>query len=120
MKSHLKPLGLTAGVLLVLALAGGLFTETSTLTMLSLALGFFLYFILPGYSVLLFLRLDDLERVLLAVPASAAIVPTALYFANVFGLPLSRTMVVSVIVLVTLVSWFVFRARAQSRRSAQS
>jgi hypothetical protein len=84
--------------------------------MLSLSLGFFLYFILPGYSALLFLKLDNLERVLLAVPASAVLVPVSLYFANIIGLPLSRSVVLAVIALITAVSWALFlRARNKSR-----
>jgi EamA domain-containing membrane protein RarD len=120
MREHVKPLGLTALILLALALLGGLFTPTSALTMLSLALGFFLYFILPGYSALLLLKLDNLERVLLAVPASAVLVPVSLYFVNIVGLPLSRNVVLAVIALITAVSLALFlRARNKSRSSAQ-
>lgn len=120
MKKHALPLGWTALVLLVLAVLGGLFTPTSMPTMLSLALAFFLYYILPGYSVLLFLELDAVERVLLAVPASAVFVPVLLYFADLVGLGLSRTIVLGAIALITVISWALFvRATRTAHRSQQ-
>jgi len=120
MKEHLKPLAWTAGILAVLALVGGLVTPTSMITMLTVALAVFLYFILPGYSVLLFLKLDAVERILLSVPTSAILVPIVLYFANVFGLPLSRTVVIMVCAGITALALVLFvRAKTTAPHSPQ-
>lgn len=98
-----KPLGMLAAVLAIGALLAG-FAAGSTLAWLSLALALFLYSFLPGYTILLHLELDAVERSIFAFPVGVMAVSLGLYFLNVFGVALTRITVLAVIVVVTAAS----------------
>jgi hypothetical protein len=97
---ELKPLGIIAAGLFVLALLGVVFTDTSAGGMFSLAFALFAYLAVPGYFVLLNFPYTTLERVILGMIVSTALVPAVLYTANLLGLAVSRTNVLIAIVLI--------------------
>jgi hypothetical protein len=99
----LKPLGVVALVLAVGAIIAG-FVAGSTLSWLSLALAVFLYFFLPGFSLLLHLDLDGIERSIFAFPVGGIAVSLVLYFLNLFGIALTRITVLGVIIGITAVA----------------
>lgn len=99
-KQELKPLGTTAGILLIAAIAGTLFTDTSATSLLSIAFASLIYIILPGYCIMLNFKLTDLERIIFAMPTSITIVSITLYSADLIGIPLSTmTTIITIIVL---------------------
>jgi len=103
-KEELKPLAWIAGGLFALALAGVLFTDTSATGMFSLAFAIFAYLVAPGYFVMLNFNFDTLERVILGMVVSAAVIPAILYTANLFGLAISRLNVIIAILLVIVLA----------------
>jgi len=103
MLHKLKPLGIVAAVLAIGAIIAG-FVAGSMLSWLSLSLAVFLYFFLPGYSLLLHLQLDDIERCIFAFPVGGMAVSLVLYFLNLFGIALTRITVLGVIIVVTVAS----------------
>lgn len=101
-KEELKPLGITAGILLIAAIAGTLFTDTTATSMLSIAFATLLYIILPGYCLLLNFKLTSLERIIFAMPTSITTVSIALYSVDLAGIPLSTTTTFSVIAIISI------------------
>jgi len=99
-KEELKPLGYAALILLVLAFAGAFMTPTGFWTMLALGFAFFSYLILPGYCVMLNFNYSALERMILGMVVSAAVIPSLMYGVNAFGFRLSRANVIIVIIIV--------------------
>ncbi len=105
--ARLRPLTYCFLVALSLGLLAGIFTPTKLAVSVSIALSFFFYLILPGYLVIINLRLDTLERVILAMPVSMAIVPLALYFLNIAGMRISAVNIIVTIAALSLVAaWF--------------
>jgi uncharacterized membrane protein len=109
--SYIIPLGVTAGILFILSVLMAIFTPTKFITTLLLAGAFFLYFIIPGYSLLLFLKLSHLERILLGVGVSAAIVPTLLYIVNLFNILNTKAVIIAICILLSMACWIVFWVR---------
>ena len=103
-KEELQPLAWIASGLFLLALAGILFTDTSATGMFSLAFAMLAYFILPGYFVMLNFSFDTLERVILGMVVSSALIPAILYSANLLGLAVSRLNVIIAILLVIVLA----------------
>lgn len=99
-------LGVTALVLLVLAVILSFFGN-SLLELLKLMLALIVYLFLPGYSLLLNLRLSDLERLVFSVPLSAALISVTIYLLNVIlFVPINFLSVVIVILIYTLIGLF--------------
>lgn len=80
----LAPLKYSAFVLLVLFLASLILVPAWKSFVFLVA--FFVFLILPGYCVLLCCRMSELERSVMAIPVSAAIVNLPAYLLNVLGL----------------------------------
>lgn len=120
-KDELRPLAWVAGGLFVLALAGVLFTDTSAAGMFSLAFAIFAYLAAPGYFVMLNFNFDTLERVILGMVVSSALVPAILYSANLLGLAVSRFNVIIAILLVIALAVVYRKTTAENTSSkAQS
>ena len=102
---ELKPLCITGTILLALALLGSIFLPTHIVSLVTLAFAIFAYFIAPGYMILLPLRLQPHERVIIGAAVSSALLPLLYYTLDIIGIPLSRTTVLGVIVLVCVVSF---------------
>lgn len=109
-----KPLGIVAGILAIGAVIAGIATPASTLTWLSLALAVFLYFFVPGYTWLLLLEIDAVERCIFAFFAGAIVVPLLLYVMNIIGVQLTTTTVLAVIVAMTAIPFFFWYRKKQS------
>lgn len=101
-KNELMPLAWTAGTLVALAILGVILTDTSASGMFSLAFAIFAYLVLPGYAIMLNFHFDALERIIIGMIISSAIVPAILYSANLFGAPVSRLVVLIAIVLIVV------------------
>lgn len=97
---ELTPVIYTLGLLLGIGLIGSMFLPASVKTMLSLAFATWFYFICPGHFLLLHLDMKPHERIIIGTAVSAAIVPLALYTLDIFGVALSRTTVVIVILAI--------------------
>lgn len=100
-KDELKPLGYAAAILIISAIMGIIFTDTSSSGMFSLAFAIFFYLMVPGYFVMLNFNFDALERIVLGMVVSAAVIPAYLYAINIFGLEITKIAVIGAIVLVT-------------------
>lgn len=87
---------------LIIGLVGAALTPTKVTTMLSLMLGLFFYLIVPGYFILLNVKMDDLERVVLSSAVSISIVPLILFNLNLFWVRVSKVNTILVIIGVTL------------------
>ncbi len=106
-KEELRPLGWSLVILLVIALAGIMFTDTGFSGMFTLAFAIFVYLILPGYLIMLNFKFTALERIIVGMVISAAVIPAFLYAINVFGLSLSTLNVIIVIIVVSaLAVWY--------------
>jgi hypothetical protein len=111
------PLARIAGGLFVLALTGVLVTDTSATGMFSLAFAIFAYLVAPGYFVMLNFNFDTLERVILGMVVSSALVPALLYSANLLGLAVSRFNVIIAILLVIVLA-VVYRKTTAEKTSS--
>ena len=89
--NEITPLAITATILLLAAITGAIFTETSLKGMLSLAFAIFAYIILPGYFILLNFKISSLERIIFGMPISITLVSLTLYSADLIGVRLSTT-----------------------------
>lgn len=98
-KREMKPLGISFLVLFLLAVIGTIFTSTSFIGMLSLSFAVFFYFLMPGYFAMLNFDFDALERIILGMAASSAIIPVFLYAINIIGFKITTTMIISSILL---------------------
>ncbi|MFH1786615.1 MAG: hypothetical protein ABH829_03150 [archaeon] len=99
-----KPLIYVFGVILLLFLIDAAFTPTSVASAFKASFAVFFYLILPGYKLLYPLKLDDVERVLLSIPVSAASVPVVSYYLALFGLKVSFANSLASIILIILVA----------------
>lgn len=97
---ELRPLIWTAGILAILVIIGAMTTGTSAMGMFSLAFAIFAYLVLPGYCIMLNFAFSPLERIILGMIVSSAVVPAVLYTANLFGLAVSRMNVLFAIILI--------------------
>jgi len=105
---ELKPLLVTCVFLFALALTGSIFLPTRFTSLATLALALFAYLIVPGYTLLLHLNLKTHERIILGSAASTALLPLIYYTLDIIGVPLSRTTVLLVIILVSGLSYGVY------------
>ena len=112
-KEDLKPLGYAAAILFVAALIGTIFTSTSASGMFSLAAAMFFYLVLPGYFIMLNFNFDSLERIILGMVASAAVIPAYLYTINIFGLKITRIAVIGAIILIVGLAIFLRKEPGQ-------
>lgn len=103
-KEELKPLGYSALLLFAGAVIGAMMTPTSFKGMFSLSFAVFFYLIVPGYFVMLNFSYSALERVIIGMVVSIAVVPGLLYGINMFGLKLSFTNIFIIIIVVTVAS----------------
>jgi uncharacterized membrane protein len=106
MREFSIPLGVSAIILFGVSIIASFLTSTSFGTWLSLAFALFVYGIVPGYSVLLFLPLKSFERVILAFGVSFGLVPLLLYVLDIFGFGFSRVTILFVILLIVVISVF--------------
>lgn len=86
LKGMLAPLLYSAGALVAVASVLTAVTQLTASSAFPLAFALFIYLIVPGYCVLLNFELDGVERVLLGIPVSAAILPILQYLLNQAGL----------------------------------
>lgn len=93
------PLLCTLSILLGLAILGFILTPLTAKTAFSFAFALWFYLVLPGYCILLNIQLDAIERIILAVPVSGALVPVALYHWNAVGGRISLAATVAMILL---------------------
>lgn len=96
----LDPLLYSAGALVVVASVLTAVTPLIASSAFSLALAIFIYLIVPGYCVLLNFELDGVERILLGIPVSAALLPILHYLLNQAGLlitPLTTFLLIAAI-----------------------
>ncbi len=99
----LTPLLVAFGLFMILALLAGLFTSTSLTTMISLMLGLFVYLIVPGYFILINVKMGDIERIILSSAIGISFVPLILFNMNLFMIKMSRFNVVLVIIAITII-----------------
>ncbi len=93
-KKELQPLAWTAGILFISALAGTMFTATSAAGMFSLA-------------VAIHFAADALERVIIGMVISSAMIPMYLYAINAAGFKVSLvTIMIGIILVVFLAIWY--------------
>lgn len=96
----LSPLLYSAGVLIAVAAVLTAVTQLIASNAFSLAFAIFIYLIVPGYCVLLNFELDGVERILLGIPVSAAILPVLHYLLNQAGLlitPVATLLLIAVV-----------------------
>ena len=75
----LAPLLVTGLACLFVGVLGGIFTPTSVSKMIQLCLAFYFYCIIPGYFLLLTIKLDNIERIVVSTGVSISVVPILLY-----------------------------------------
>jgi len=103
---ELKPLGITAGILAVFAVAGSLFTQTSFWSFLTLGFAIWFYIVLPGYMILMHTSLASFQKIIIGSAISTAIVPVILYGMDIINIPLSRVFIAIVILIISVISYF--------------
>ncbi len=107
-----KTFGIVVAVVFAAALVAGIFTPASTMTWLSLALALLLYFFLPGYTWMLLLDLEPVERVIFGFFAGAITVPVLLYFMNLFlNIRLTTITVLVAVLIATGIPFFIWMRR---------
>jgi uncharacterized membrane protein len=114
------PLGIFAGILSIAALLASFTTHASTLTWLSLMLALFLYCFLPGYTLLLHLEFDAVERIIFAFPTGVIVVSLLLYFLNLLGVGLTRLTVLAVILAGTVLSLLVLQHKKKQQLTSSA
>ena len=106
-REELQPLVWTAGILFISALAGTMFTATSAAGMFSLAVAIFAYLVIPGYFIMLNFSADALERVIIGMVISSAMIPMYLYAINAAGFKVSLVnIVIGIILVIFLAIWY--------------
>jgi len=115
-RADFVPLLWAFAILVGLGVAAWLLTPLTAGPALSLAFALWFYLVLPGYCILLHLELDGLERVVLALPVSGALIPILLYHWNVVG---GRISLAATVAFILLVSGIALGALALRRGSAQ-
>jgi len=101
-KEELEPLGWTIAIFTVIAILGMIFTPTSLIGMFTLLFAFLVYFVVPGYAVMLNFNFSAFERVILGMVVSSAVVPVVVYTINILGLKVSTINVLFSILAVTI------------------
>ncbi len=105
----LAPLIYSAGALIVIAAVLVAVTPLISSSGFSLAFAIFFYLIVPGYCILLnFESLDGIERVLLGIPVSVALLPILQYFLNQMGVLITLVSTSGIILVVSgaaLLAW---------------
>lgn len=119
-KEELKPLAYSAAILFAAALIGVIFTSTSALGMFSLAFAILFYLIVPGYFIMLNFNFDALERIILGMVVSAAVIPAYLYTINIFGLKITRIAVIGAIILVVALSILIRKEHPTTHQKKRS
>jgi uncharacterized membrane protein len=115
-----RAFGIVVAVIFAAALVAGIMTPASIMTWLSLALGIVLYFFLPGYSLLMLLELDAIERCIFAFPAGAIATSILLYIFNIAGVKFSTGTVLIAILIATGIPFLLWlRKRRPPTSSAQ-
>jgi uncharacterized membrane protein len=100
-----KAFGVLTAVIFIGAIIAGIFVP-GIKAWLGLGFGIWLYFFVPGYTLLLLLELDSIERSIFAFPAGAIMTSLMLYVFNLFGIALTTMSVVVAVVIVTAISLF--------------
>lgn len=96
----LSPLLYSAGALIAVAAVLTAVAPLIASSAFPLAFAIFIYLIVPGYCVLLNFELDGVERILLGIPVSAAILPVLQYLLNQAGLlitPVATLLLIAVV-----------------------
>jgi len=96
----LGPLLSSALALFLVAVGLVMFTPIIASNAATLAFAIFVYFIVPGYCVLLNFELDGVERVFLGIAVSVAIVPFIQFFLNQAGVLITPVTTLPVIAAV--------------------
>lgn len=91
---EITPIITTAIILFIAASTGAAFTQTSAKSMYSIAFAILFYIILPGYFILLNFKLNNLERIVFAMPISITIMSITFYTIDIFGIKLSKTNII--------------------------
>ena len=99
----LKPLFITLLICLGMSLLGGLVTPTPLGSMMQLGLALFVYCILPGYFLLMTVKIDTLEQIVLSIAVSISVISTTLYLFDFFDWKISLKNTVLVIVCCVLI-----------------
>lgn len=105
---EITPLAVVAGILGGAALLAGIFTPAQVLTWLSLAFAIFIYFFLPGCSLLMHLELDTMERCIFAFPIGAILTSVLLYIFNIISVKFNIVMVLIAILIVTIIPFLLW------------
>lgn len=104
-KEEIIPLIYYSVLLFTVCILGVIFTKTSFLGIFTLAFAILFYLTLPGYFVLLnFKNLNGLERIILGMVVSSAVVPSLLYLVNILGVNISMKIVTTVIIVIISIS----------------
>ncbi len=115
-----RTFGIVAAIVFAAALIAGIATPASIMTWLSLALAILLYFFLPGYTLMLLLDIEPVERVIFGFFAGAITVPVLLYFMNLFlNIPLTTITVLVAVLVATAIPFFAWVRRKKSTSQAQ-
>ncbi len=112
-KNELIVLGYCALILLILGIAGVIFTETSAKGIFSLLFAVFFYLILPGYFIMLNFNFDMIERIILGMIVSSALIPAILYVINIIGFKITKLSVIIVILSIVLFS-IIYRTKKEN------
>jgi len=118
--SECKAFGVLTAVIFAGSFIAGFFVP-SIKTWLGLAFGIWFYFFVPGYTLLLLLDLDNIERSIFAFPTGAIMTSLMLYVFNLVGIALTTASVIAAIVIVTVIPLFFWlRKRKHSSRATSS
>jgi uncharacterized membrane protein len=114
---RLKPLFVTFGLFISIAILGSAFTPTKFMTLLSIMAGVFAYLIIPGYFLLLNLELDDIERIILSTAVGISLIPILLFLLNLLMIKITLGLVFGTIVAITLTGILLKERSARSTKS---
>lgn len=95
------PLLYTLLLLVGVAIIFVILTQVKIKDGLTLVFSFWFNLILPGYCILLKFDFDSLERVLLGIPVSAALLSMLLYGINIFWMKVSLLNITLIVLLIT-------------------
>ncbi len=101
--NEITPIITTTIILFIAASIGATFSQTSAKSMYSLAFAILFYIILPGYFILLNIKLSNLERIMFPMPISITIMSITFYTIDIFGIKLGKTnIIITAITICTL------------------
>lgn len=103
-RNDFMPLAFCVIILFIIFIFGIIFTNTSASGLFSLLFAIFFYLILPGYFMMLNFNFDNLERVIMGMIVSSALMPAILYAMNIMGFKITKIAVIVVILGVILFS----------------